>query len=130
MNKENPLMIIAEDEDELREMYVNAFSHGGFEVLEAKNGKEALEWLEKKPDSVDIIMSDIIMPKMDGFELLEKIRSMEKYRKLPVVMTTNLGSDSDKQTAMGLGANEYLIKVEWTPSKLVEKMKQIYSLKK
>lgn len=120
-------ILIAEDEEDLLEMYSMALSSKGFEVLKAINGIQALEWLEKKYDQIDLILLDIVMPGMDGFETLEKIKKDERFKKIPVVVSTNLDNSEDKAQAMDLGARDYFVKSQHTPSELVAEAETIIS---
>lgn len=123
MSKEKPIILIAEDEDDLREMYSMALSAANFEVLQAVNGKEALDWLEKSYTEIDFILLDIVMPGMDGFEALERIKKDERFKKILVLVSTNLDNDEDRQQALGMGARDYFVKSQHTPSELVKKVK-------
>lgn len=125
MEQEKPIILIAEDEDDLREMYTMALSSAGFEVLQAINGKEALEWLEKKYMEINFILLDIVMPGMDGFEALEKMKKDERFKKILTLVSTNLDNDEDRQQALGMGARDYFVKSQHTPSELVAKVKAI-----
>lgn len=125
MEPEKPIILIAEDEDDLREMYTMALTTAGFEVLQATNGKEALEWLEKKYMEIKFILLDIVMPGMDGFEALEKMKKDERFKKILTLVSTNLDNDEDRQQALGMGARDYFVKSQHTPSELVSKVKGI-----
>lgn len=125
MEQEKPIILIAEDEDDLREMYTMALTTSGFEVLQAINGKEALEWLEKKYMEINFILLDIVMPGMDGFETLERIKKDERFKKILVLVSTNLDNDEDRQQALGMGARDYFVKSQHTPSELVAKIRSV-----
>ena len=127
MNKTNKTIIIAEDEDDIREVYLMALSSAGYDVLQAKNGKEVFEWLEKKDGEIDLIVLDIVMPEMDGFEVLEKIEESGKYTFIPIIMSTNLDNSEDKKNALGHGAKEYFVKSNHTPSELATHIAKILS---
>ncbi len=120
MEDNKQVILIAEDEADISEMYFVALTGKGFTVLQAKNGKEALEWLEKKGTVIDLMLLDIVMPVMDGFETLEKIKKDERFRHIPIIISTNLDNADDKSEALGLGANEYFVKSHHTPMELVE----------
>lgn len=126
MAEEIKTILIAEDEEDLREMYSMALKGGGFDVLQAENGLKVFDWLEKIGGKVDLVLLDIVMPQMDGFETLEKMRKDERYRKLPVIVSTNLDNDEDRTQALGLGAKEYFVKSRHTPSELVAKVKEVF----
>jgi CheY-like chemotaxis protein len=119
-------VLIAEDEEDLREMYTMALTGAGFEVLQAVNGVEALEWLEQKYTQINLILLDIVMPGMDGFEALEKIKKDERFKQIIVLVSTNLDNDEDRQQALGMGAREYFVKSQHTPSELVTKVKSFF----
>lgn len=125
MEQRKTCILIAEDEDDLREMYSMALGNAGFEVLQAVNGQEALNWLENRYTTIDLILLDIVMPGMDGFEALEKIKKDERYRKNLVLVSTNLDNDEDRAQAMGMGAKDYFVKSQHTPSELVAKINGI-----
>ncbi|NTW26841.1 MAG: response regulator [Candidatus Moranbacteria bacterium] len=129
-NENKKKIILAVDDDaDLLELNVIALSAKGFEVLEAGNGKEAMEWLDRKGDEIELILLDIVMPIMDGFEVLEKIQKSEKYRKIPVIVASNLESDADRQAAFALGAKDFFEKVKMNPSSVAEKIKEIIEKK-
>lgn len=125
MSQDKKTILIAEDEVDLREMYTMALERADFEVLSAVNGVEALEWLDRRYTDIDLILLDIVMPGMDGFEALEKIKKDERFRKIPVLVSTNLDNDDDKQQSLGLGAKEYFVKSQHTPSELIAKIVSI-----
>lgn len=118
-------ILIVEDEEDLLEMYTLALMQSGFEVLSADNGVEAMAWLEDRYADIDAILMDIIMPKMDGFETLKKIKADERFKKISCIFFTNLDGEDDKRQAFEMGASDYFIKSQHTPSELVEKIKQL-----
>lgn len=125
MEQKIKTVLIVEDEEDLREIYSRALMASGYEVLQANNGIEALEWLERKSEKIDLILLDIVMPGMDGFEALEKIKKDERYEKIPVLVSTNLDNDDDRRQALGMGAKEYFVKSQHTPSELVAKVSAV-----
>lgn len=120
MENNKQVILIVEDEINIREMYFMALTAKGYTVLQTKDGREAFKWLEKKGDIIDLILLDIVMPVMDGFETLEKIKKDDRYRKIPVIISTNLDNADDKREALGQGADDYFVKSHHTPSELVE----------
>jgi len=111
-------VLLVEDEFFLREICGKKLASEGFTVFEAVDGEKAVEMVTKvKPD---IVLLDIILPAMDGFEVLKKIREDkdEKIKKIPVIMLSNLGQDDDIKKAMDLGADNYLVKAHFTTDEI------------
>jgi CheY-like chemotaxis protein len=79
------------------------------EVIKAENGKTALEMLDKNPD-IDLVLMDIMMPEMDGYEAMNRIRNQIKFRNLPVIALTAKAMKDDKQKCIDAGANDYITK--------------------
>lgn len=118
-------ILLIEDDKMLLEMYAAKFSREGYTVLTAENGANGLKLAqEEKPD---IILLDIIMPKMDGFATLKEIRKDDGMKSIPVILLTNLGQDQDIQKGKSLGADDYFIKANHTPTEIVEKVKGMLS---
>ncbi len=117
-------ILIAEDDEMLMDLYSSAFESKDFNVLKAFNGKEALEILDKEGSAVRFILLDIIMPKMDGLEFLGKIKKNDLYKNIPVVVCTSLFNPEDEEEAMSLGAKEYLVKSQNTPTQIIEKVEK------
>lgn len=113
---------IIEDEPFLASMYTTKFELEGFEVLRASNGEEGLKAIaEGKPD---LILLDVIMPKVDGFEVLEKLRANPETATTAVILLTNLGQRTDIEKGLAMGATDYIIKANYTPAQVVAKVKQ------
>ncbi len=113
-------ILLVEDEPLLLDLYQEAFEDAGLEVEIAENGAEALKKADKNPR---LILLDILMPGMNGFEVLKKLKNNSKTKDIPVIVLTNLGSeqsDKDKQLALSLGAVDYLVKSYHTPDEIVE----------
>jgi DNA-binding response OmpR family regulator len=116
-------VLLVEDDSFLRDICAKKLTKEGFSVFEILNGEQALKNLEKiEPD---IILLDIILPAIDGFEVLKQIRSNKnkKIKQTPVIMLSNLGQEDDVKKALDLGANDYLIKAHFTTEEIVEKIK-------
>lgn len=117
-------ILIVEDDPFILEMYKNKLEKVGFKISVAKSGKEGIIFLEKDAE-VDLILLDVVMPGMNGFEMLEIIKADEEYKKIPVILLTNLSQQEDIEKGLKLGATDYLIKAHFTPSEVVEKVKKI-----
>jgi DNA-binding response OmpR family regulator len=118
-------ILIVEDEVSLRNALRDKFIRKGFCILEAKDGKEGLAIaLKKKPD---MILLDIIMPKMDGMMMLKKLRQKNKWAKnVPVMLLSNLGGDDEKMMAeieKDRWVN-YLVKSNWSLDDVIKKVKE------
>jgi CheY-like chemotaxis protein len=113
-----PKVLIIEDDPLLSRMYQIIFSTNGYEVSVAGNGEEGLDQIRSwKPD---LALLDIMMPKLNGMEVLKKIKSDPDISGIPVVVLTNLAGNTDVQAALGLGAVRYIIKSENKPKKVEE----------
>ena len=116
-------ILIIEDDPFLSEMYVAKFSENDFQTEVAIDGEDGLA--KVKEFIPDLILLDIVLPKMDGFEILKKIRSDSKLKNIPIILLTNLGQKNEIEKGMSLGANEYIIKAHFTPTAVVAKVKEI-----
>jgi len=116
-------ILIIEDDPFLSEMYTAKLIKGGFTVEVAADGKKGIEKAKKmKPD---LILLDIVLPKMDGFDLLEKIKKDSELKETIVVLLTNLGQKKEVEKGLALGADEYVIKAHFTPTAVVARVKEI-----
>ncbi len=113
-------ILIAEDDNALSGVLRKKLELNGHEVKVAANGEEALKTLEEsKPD---LVLLDIVMPKVDGYEVLEKMHSDPNLSSIPVIIISNSGQAVDLQKAKNLGAVDYLVKADFEPSEVLEKM--------
>jgi DNA-binding response OmpR family regulator len=120
-----PIILIVEDDPVLSKMYSEKFSFEGFSVLMAHDGQEALETATTEP--LDIILLDIMLPRMSGTDFLERFRATPKGKNLPVIALTNLAEDEEKERAIKLGVKEYLVKAMQTPEAVVKKIKSYFA---
>lgn len=111
-------VFIIEDEQSLREILEMRLKSSGFETEVAVDGAEALEKL--KTITPDLILLDIILPKIDGFAVLEKIKEDLRIKDIPVIVLSNLGQDTDIKRALGLGAADYFIKAQHSILEIIE----------
>ena len=121
-NTQTPKKILIVDDDKfLLDMYTFKFKEKGFEVVQAFGSVEALSKL-RSGMSADMILLDVVMPTMDGFELLEIIKSEKLAPQAKILMLSNLGQPADIEKGRTMGANGYVIKASATPSEVVEKV--------
>ena len=122
MNVKGKKIVIAEDDKFISEMYIAKLSAEGFDVEYAQDGQEAIEKIcEIQPD---IVLLDILMPKLNGIEVLKRIRADKKVKNTPVIVLTNANEKDHISKAMEMGANDYLIKASFTPDEIVSKIKE------
>lgn len=115
-------VLIIEDDSFLRELVVKKLSGEGFEVIEGVDGEDGLKKAQEE-EGIDIVLLDIILPGMQGFEVLEQIKSDPKTANLPVIILSNLGQKEDIEKGMKLGAVDFMIKAHFTPSEIITKIK-------
>ncbi len=116
-------IVLVEDDRFLANIYKTKFEMEGFKVTVEENGESGLaEIIKKKPD---VVLLDILLPKMDGFTVLEKLKAESKTKDIPVILLTNLGQKDDVDKGLEMGAVDYLIKAHFKPSETVEKVKKV-----
>ncbi len=101
-------VMIVDDSEAIRKFLVFALRAQGFSVVVARDGMDALEKLSQ--NKVDLVITDLNMPNMDGFEFLRALREDHEYFEVPVIILSSLSSDQDVEMGLSLGANSYLIK--------------------
>ena len=116
-------VLVVEDAPFLVRAFEAKLGQAGIKTMVARDGEEALELL--KQQTPDLVLLDLMLPKTDGFKVLEAIRADERLRDIPVIVVSNLGQPKDVRRAKELGATEYLIKSE-TPIALVAKKVEGY----
>lgn len=119
-------ILVVDDEKDIVEFIQYNLETEGFKVLTAFNGEEALKKIKKNPD---LIVLDIMMPKMSGYNVLKKVRSDEKYKGIPVLFLTAKSSESDEIAGLELGADDYITKPV-SIKKLVARIKSNLRMKK
>jgi len=110
-------LLLVEDDNNLREIYEARLQAEGYTIVTAKDGEEAL--VVAKAERPDLIISDIMMPKISGFEMLDILRNTDNLKTVPVIMLTALGQNDDQQRADKLGADRYLVKSQVTLEDIV-----------
>ena len=106
-------------------LYERTFRLSGYEVELANDGEEALAKLRKIESAPTLMLCDVMMPKMNGFDVLRELKKDKKLKNMPVVMLTNLAGQADAEKALELGAVLYLVKSQYDPKEVVEKVKEI-----
>lgn len=101
-------MLIVDDEREIRLRYAEFFKGKGFEVLEANDGVEGLDIATREPE-IDIIFTGIIMPRMDGFQLIKSLKEYTETAEIPVVVNSHLGREGDRKKMLELGASDFIV---------------------
>ena len=115
-------ILLIEDEKILVEMYKDKFTQVGFEVISAFESEEALKLVKK--EKPDLILLDILLPKENGIFFLEKLRKKLKMISIPVVAFSNYDDLDVKKQAFELGVKDYLIKTNYTPKQIIDKIKR------
>lgn len=121
-SNKNHTILIAEDDSFLIKAMTDKLEREKFNVIKASDGQEAIKQIKtKKPD---LLLLDLIMPVMDGFETLKEIKKLKMKKKPIIIVLSNLGQDSDIEEATKLGAYDYLIKSNFSINKITEKVKE------
>jgi DNA-binding response OmpR family regulator len=116
-------VLVIEDDKFLRELISQKLMNEGYDVAEAMDGEKGIEAVkEEKPD---LILLDLILPGIDGFEVLARMKSDPDISAIPVIVLSNLGQKDDIEKGLNMGAVDYLIKAHFTPSEIVEKIRGV-----
>lgn len=120
--KKQKKIIIVEDDPFIADIYLVELENNGYDVDVTANGQEAINKI--KSQSYDLMLLDILMPQKDGFAVLNEIKANPDLE-LDVIVLTNLAGDDYIKKAMDLGAKDYIIKTQFTPKEVLEKIKEI-----
>lgn len=116
-------ILVIEDDKFLRELISRKLIGEGFDVLEAVDGEEGIKKIkEGKPD---LVLLDLILPSIDGFEVLTRVRDDPAVSSIPIIILSNLGQREEVEKGLKLGAIDYLIKAHFTPGEIIEKIKNV-----
>lgn len=119
----NSKILIVEDDKFLRELISQKLLKEGYEIDSAIDGEEGVKKIkETKPN---LVLLDLILPGIDGFEVLSQMKTEPSVSSIPVIILSNLGQKEDVERGLKLGAVDYLIKAHFTPGEIVEKIKEI-----
>jgi two-component system alkaline phosphatase synthesis response regulator PhoP len=118
-------ILLVDDDPAFIEIYSATFNQSGFNFAVAKDGAEALE--KAKTEKPDLILLDIMLPDLDGFEVLKRLRQVPETAKTTVWMVTNLAEQLNQTIAASLGATDYLVKSVYTPKQVCEKIQAYFA---
>lgn len=120
---EKKYILLVEDDEFLAELYATKLNLEGFEIGLAGDGEKGLKIIREK--NPDLVLLDIVLPKLDGFEILKKMKASKKTKNIPVILLTNLSQKDEVKKGLDLGADDYLIKAHFMPSEVIKKIKQV-----
>lgn len=115
-------ILIIEDDKFLKSLCVKKLQKAGFVVFTASDGEEGLEKIKKERPA--LILLDVVLPGIDGFEVLKCLKQDSATASIPVILLTNLGQEDNIEKGLALGADDYLVKARFTPGQIVKKVKQ------
>ena len=116
-------ILIVEDDGFLRELISRKLVQEGFEIVEALDGEEGLK--KTKEEKPDMVLLDLILPSVDGFEVLAQIKKDSALAAIPVIILSNLGQKTEVEKGLQLGAADYMVKANFTPTEIIAKIKHV-----
>lgn len=116
-------ILIIEDDKFLRELIGQKLLKEGYDIVEAVDGEKGIKTI--KDEKPDLVLLDLILPGMDGFEVLTKIKEDAGVAQIPVIILSNLGQKDDIEKGLKMGAVDYLIKAHFTPGEIIDKIKVV-----
>lgn len=120
-------ILVAEDERDIRDLVSFTLQYAGYDVISASNGEEALQLaMKEKPD---LILSDVRMPKMTGYEVCKRLKADPEMQHIPVVFLSAKGQEAEVQTGLAVGATDYLLK-PFAPDQLMARVAEILAKSK
>jgi len=120
-------ILIVDDDAFLLDMYAMKFTESGYEVLSAVSGENALELLRDNGGEVSFALIDLVMPEMDGFTLLEQANQEGLHQQTKFIVLSNLSQESDIERAKQLHAIDYIVKANYTPQEVVDRVRETIS---
>lgn len=117
-------ILIIEDDNFLQGLEATKLKKEGYDILGASNGEEAFKLIDAKT-KIDLILLDLLLPGIDGFMILEKIRQDKSFLTVPVIVFSNLSEDKDIKRAQKLGISEFMVKSNFTLDELAKKIKEL-----
>ena len=125
MEEKKTKILIVDDDENVRNLYSDVFREKGFEVIQAIDGVDGLDKATKNVP--DLVFTGIIMPRMDGFSLIEALKKNVSTSEIPVMVSSHLGREEDKRRAEKLGAKDFIMLGYYTPYEVVEKVRLLFS---
>lgn len=116
-------VLLIEDDPFLIDIYGQKFKKSGLKIRVAENASKAFSFLEE--ELPDVILLDVVLPQMDGWSILKKIRANKNWDKCRIIIFSNLSQKEEVEKGLSLGANSYLIKSQHTPAEVVEKVEKM-----
>lgn len=117
-------VFVVEDDVDIRQLLVHRLQRRGFDVETAGDGTDCLERLREREGCPDALVLDVMLPGLDGFALLDRLRSTERFADLPIVLLTARGSEADVVRAFELGADDYVTK-PFSPSEVSARLARL-----
>jgi DNA-binding response OmpR family regulator len=116
-------ILIIEDDKFLRELIAQKLTQEEYEIAEAVDGEDGLQSIKK--EKPDLVLLDLILPGMDGFEVLTKAKEDAEIAGIPIIILSNLGQRDDIERGLKIGAVDYMIKAHFTPAEIIAKIKEV-----
>lgn len=123
MEKVRKILVI-DDDQETRDMYADVLRDAGFQVMEARDGLEGLDFATR--ETPDAIFTGIIMPRMDGFTMMEALKKNVATSEIPVIVSSHMGREEDRQKAVALGAKDFIVRYLTSPKEATERIRRIF----
>jgi CheY-like chemotaxis protein len=123
MSEKKFKILIVDDDDVIRETYIQIFQQKGAEVIGAKDGVEGLDFATK--DTPDVIMTGIVMPRMDGFHMIQTLRENIQTREVPILILSHLGREEDRKKAEGMGITNFVVQGTMPPNEIFDVVKNL-----
>ena len=120
---EGKIVLLVDDDLTLREMYEERLKKEGFSIVQATNGEEAIQ--KAKEIKPAVVLLDIMMPKVNGFDVLKNFRGDAELKEVPIIVLTALIQDVDRAQGKKLGATDYIVKSETMPGEVITKIKKV-----
>jgi DNA-binding response OmpR family regulator len=116
-------IVVVEDDKFLRELITQKLTREGYQAIGAVDGEDGVEKIStEKPD---LVLLDLILPGIDGFEVLTNIKGKEELKDIPVIILSNLGQRDDVERGLKLGAIDFMIKAHFTPTEIIAKIQRV-----